>query len=124
MSSDVAIANLALQAIGTRSTIASFGEGSNESNAINPLWAPVRAEYRAKTKKPAAATSTTTDPTACASVIVDNPIRWRVGPCESGVDPSDASTLEAVYNPHAGCTDIGQGHDACGKVAIKEERGG
>lgn len=38
MSSQVEIANMALDTIGSRSTIASLGEGSTESNAISRHW--------------------------------------------------------------------------------------
>jgi hypothetical protein len=42
--SSVSIANRALAAIGTRSTISSFTEGSNESNNVSLIYAPVRQQ--------------------------------------------------------------------------------
>jgi hypothetical protein len=44
MTDQVAIANRALSDAGTRSTIASFTEGSNESNAVSLIYIPVRQQ--------------------------------------------------------------------------------
>jgi hypothetical protein len=44
MADQVSIANRALSDAGTRSTIASFAEGSNESNAVSLIYAPVRQQ--------------------------------------------------------------------------------
>jgi hypothetical protein len=44
LTSSVSIANRALAAVGTRSTIASFTEGSNESNNVSLIYAAVRQQ--------------------------------------------------------------------------------